>query len=171
MNEARLSSVPLPVSSVAESLELSADRFLAAYSEDRDRSSVNPGGGPMLVLSLLLHDVRSATACGNFSRNCEECLGLGKRACGWCRDDVGHCWAGKANGPTNRTCGSWTYTFTTRCHLESTAPLRVGARVGILIAVGVVAIATAVFWISIYPRISGQADADKDNDDESPEDE
>jgi hypothetical protein len=125
----------------------------------------------IVVAGLLLHGVRSAASCGNFSRNCEECLGLGKRACGWCRDDAGHCWAGKVAGPTNRTCGSWTYDFDTRCHLESTAPLVVGARVGILIGVSVVAIGTAVFWISIYPRISGEADGDKDTDDESPEDE
>jgi hypothetical protein len=124
-----------------------------------------------MLFVLLLHDMQSATACGNFSLNCEECLGLGKRACGWCRDDGGHCWGGKDGGPTNRTCGSWTYNFTTRCHLESTAPLRAGVRAAILVAVCVIAIGTAVFWISIYPRISGGANADKDADDESPEDE
>ena len=111
--------------------------------------------------------------CLQWNTNCEQCLGLGKDShCGWCKDTLS-CYVANSEGtaPLNHTCIEWTFKFDMTCHLESQEPLPTGARIGLGVFAGFVAIATFSFWVCIFPHFCMKKkpevmDQEQDEDDE-----
>ena len=101
-----------------------------------------------IILNILI----SSNECKIYSKNCEQCLGLGKNySCGWCKE-TNECMIGTLDGPINKTCTIWTYKFNMQCHLDSAETLPNNTRIIIAIFSTLVALFTAIFWICIYPQ-------------------
>lgn len=116
------------------------------------------------MLSLLCAVCASVSSCEVLSDNCEYCLGNGQNiSCGWCKDN-NQCLVGTADGPTNHSCSSWTFKFDMTCHLESTQPMSLGARIGVTVFTCIVAVGTAVFWICIFPQFTSPAKINTDDE-------
>lgn len=105
-----------------------------------------------MLLFILLSISISDSVCEEAS-NCEICFSSGTNQCGWCVDTKS-CLPMNSEKPANGTCTEWKSKFDMECHLDSVSPLPDGARIGIVVFSSIVAIATAVFWICIFPMCS-----------------
>ena len=115
----------------------------------------------LLCLELLKGE---ATSCEVLSDNCEFCLGNGKAmSCGWCRER-GVCLEGTEAGPKNGSCQAWTFKFDMKCHLESTAEVSLGVRIGVTVFVSTVAVGTTVFWVCIFPQCASPAKPEREDE-------
>ena len=124
-------------------------------------------------LVLLPKAALSDDQCVQWNNSCEECLGLGKETnCGWCRSTK-ECFVANAEGtaPLNNTCSDWTIKFDMTCHLESQKPLPTGARIGLAVFAGIVAIATAVFWICLFPHFMQKKEPQEQEQEQDEDDE
>ena len=95
--------------------------------------------------------------CPQFSdTDCMNCWQKGQDSnisCGWCSSS-NKCMPGDIFGPVIGTCESgWEGNNTETCQKESSSEFSTGAKVGIGLFAGIVAIVTAVFWIFIFPKI------------------
>lgn len=107
----------------------------------------------LLFTALVSCDgVSTDDPCLIYSTNCESCMGnRPSEVCGWCKDTE-QCLNGTEHGPVGIPCTDWTFRFNMQCHLSSTTPLSTGARIGIGVASGVIAVVTIIFWVFIFPH-------------------